>query len=71
MRFDWTIGERTILFEIQRIRLEHVKRMLRETDPSMPRIAEASGFNFASYLTQVFRKDLGVTPVSYRSIFRV
>lgn len=70
VKFRKTVG-RTILAEIQRIRLDHVKRMLRETDLSIPRIAEASGFNSASYLTQVFRKDLGVTPVNYRSKFRV
>jgi transcriptional regulator GlxA family with amidase domain len=45
--------------------------MLRETDLTIPRIAEASGFNSASYLTQVFRKDLGMSPVKYRAKFRV
>lgn len=70
VKFRKSVG-RTILTEIQRIRLDHVKRMLRETDLSIPRIAEASGFNSASYLTQVFRKDIGVTPVGYRSKFRV
>jgi LacI family transcriptional regulator len=70
VKFRKSVG-RTILTEIQRIRLDHVKRMLRETDLTIPRIAEASGFNSASYLTQVFRKDFGVTPVKYRAKFRV
>ncbi|MFO0788434.1 MAG: substrate-binding domain-containing protein [Pirellulales bacterium] len=70
VKFRKSVG-RTILSEVQRIRLDHVKRMLRETDLSIPRIAEASGFNSASYLTQVFRKDFGIAPVKYRSKFRV
>jgi LacI family transcriptional regulator len=70
IKFRKSVG-RTILAEIQRIRLDHVKRMLRETDLPIPRIAEASGFNSASYLTQAFRKDTGVAPVNYRSKFRI
>jgi LacI family transcriptional regulator len=61
----------TILAEIQRIRLEHAQRMLRDTDLPIPQIAAASGYNSASYLTQVFRKEVGSTPAKYRSRFRV
>jgi LacI family transcriptional regulator len=70
VKFRKSVG-RTILAEILRIRLDHVKHMLRETDLTIPRIAEASGFNSASYLTQVFRKDFGVSPIKYRAKFRV
>jgi LacI family transcriptional regulator len=70
VKFRKSVG-RTILSEVQRIRLDHVKHMLRETDLSIPRIAEASGFNSASYLTQVFRKEFAMSPVKYRSKFRV
>jgi LacI family transcriptional regulator len=62
---------RTILAEIQRIRLDHAKRMLRDTDLPIPQIAASSGYNSASYLTQVFHKDVGVTPARYRARFRV
>ena len=62
---------RTILAEIQRIRLEHAKRMLRDTEIPIPQIAAASGYNSASYLTQVFRKEVGITPAKYRTRFRV
>lgn len=61
----------TILTEIQRIRLEHAKRMLRDTDIAIPQIAAASGYNSASYLTQVFHKEVGITPARYRTQFRV
>jgi LacI family transcriptional regulator, galactose operon repressor len=62
---------KTILAEVQRIRLNHAQRMLRETDLPIPQIAEASGYNSSSYLTQVFRKEIGVTPAKYRSKFRI
>lgn len=62
---------RTILAEIQRIRLEHAKRMLRDTDIPIPQIAASSGYNSASYLTQVFHKEVGATPARYRARYRV
>ena len=70
VKFRRSVG-RTILSEIQRVRLEHAKRMLRDTDLPIPQIAESSGYNSASYLTQVFRKEIGITPAKYRTRFRV
>jgi len=70
VKFRKSVG-RTILAEIQRIRLDHAKRMLRDTDLPIPQIAAASGYNSASYLTQVFRKEIGVTPARYRTRYRV
>ena len=70
VKFRKSVG-RTILSEVQRIRLDHVKRMLRETDLTIPNIAQSSGFNSASYLTQVFRKDFGIAPIKYRAKYRV
>ena len=70
VKFRNSVG-RTILSEIQRIRLDHAKRMLRETDLPIAQIAESSGYNSASYLTQVFRKEVGASPAQYRTRFRV
>jgi len=70
VKFRKSVG-RTILTEIQRIRLEHAKRMLRETDLPVAQIAESSGYSSASYLTQVFRKEIGASPAKYRARFRV
>jgi LacI family transcriptional regulator, galactose operon repressor len=70
VKFRKTVG-RTILAEIQRVRLDHAKRMLRETDLPIPQIAEGSGYNSASYLTQVFRKEIGVSPAKFRARYRV
>jgi LacI family transcriptional regulator len=62
---------RTILSEIQRIRLDHAKRMLRETDLPIQQIAKSSGYNSTSYMTQVFRKEIRVSPAKYRARFRL
>jgi LacI family transcriptional regulator len=70
VKFRKNVG-RTILSEIQRIRLDHAKRMLRETDLPIPQIAESSGYNSASYLVQVFRREVGASPAKYRARFRV
>jgi LacI family transcriptional regulator len=70
VKFRKAVGN-TIREEIQRIRLDHAKRMLRETDLPISQIAEASGFNSPSYLTHVFRKEIGITPAKYRSQVRI
>jgi LacI family transcriptional regulator len=70
VKFRKAVGK-TIREEIQRIRLDHAKRMLRETDLPVSQVAEASGYNSPSYLTQVFRKEIGVTPAKYRSQVRI
>jgi len=70
VKFRKAVGK-TILSEIQRIRLEHAKRMLRETDLPISQVAEASGYNSGSYLTQVFRREIGVTPAKYRTQVRI
>jgi LacI family transcriptional regulator len=65
IRFRDAIG-RTILSEIQRIRLQRAKRLLLETDLPLPIVAESAGFGTPSYLVQVFRQRVGVTPAKYR-----
>jgi AraC-like DNA-binding protein len=45
--------------------------MLRETDLPIPLVADSSGYSSASYLTQVFRKEMGATPAKYRSRYRI
>lgn len=64
--FRDTLG-RSIASEIQRVRLEHARRLLEETDHPIPNIAEAAGYSSASYMIQVFRRELGTTPSKYRS----
>jgi len=52
--------------EINRIRIDRVCDLLRETDLNLEQIARQSGFNTPQYLLQVFRKTMRATPGSYR-----
>jgi LacI family transcriptional regulator len=64
-RFRDTVG-RTILEEIQLVRLERAKRMLIETTYSVSQIASLAGFGSAGYFIQFFQKRVGKTPRKYR-----
>lgn len=57
---------RSIQQEIIHARLSHARRLLAETDLSLPEVAEASGFRHREYLSAVFREHLGTTPAEYR-----
>jgi len=61
---------RSVAAEIQRVRLEHARRLLEETDHPIPAVAEAAGYSSASYMIQVFRRELQTTPSKYRSRVR-
>lgn len=65
LKFRKILG-RSILNEIQRVRIDRSKQFLRETTHSIPRIAEDVGFATPSYFTQVFKEDVGMTPARYR-----
>lgn len=65
IRFHRTLG-RSIREEIERIRLEWVKRLLLETDLPMRKIAKAAGFSSQSYMNKVFHSTAGVTLTRYR-----
>ena len=64
-RFRDTIG-RTILEEIQLVRLERAKRLLLETTYPISKVAEISGFGSTGYFIQFFQKRVGKTPRKYR-----
>lgn len=66
IRFHKALG-RTIHDEIQRARLERAKRLLQETALPVPKVAEAAGYASPSYLIQVFRQHVGLTPAKYRA----
>ena len=52
---------------LQEVRLDQVRQLLRETGYSIREIAALTGFSSADYLSQVFRKEEGVTPTAYRN----
>jgi LacI family transcriptional regulator len=64
-KFKQHIG-RTIFQEILRLRMEHAKRLLRETDLKIDRIARLCCFCDGAYFTSVFRKQTSVSPSAYR-----
>jgi LacI family transcriptional regulator, galactose operon repressor len=64
-RFRDTMG-RTILEEMQLVRLERAKRLLVETMYPVSKVAELAGFGSAGYFIQFFQKRLGKTPRRYR-----
>lgn len=65
IRFHRAVG-RTLHAELQRLRLERAKRLLLETELPVPKVAESAGYHNASYLAQVFRQTLGITPAQFR-----
>lgn len=69
IRFHRSLG-RSVREEIQRVRLDRVKQMLVETDLSIAKIADLSGFNSPTYLSGVFRREVGMTPAAYRRVNR-
>ena len=66
IRFQQVLG-RSIHEEIRGARLERAKRLLLETDLSLPKVAKASGFGSPSYLAVVFQKEIGQSPMKYRT----
>jgi len=65
IRFRRTM-HRSIHDEIIRARLEHAKRLLRETSTTLEDLATRCGFGTSSHLAAVFRLALGMTPGQYR-----
>jgi AraC-like DNA-binding protein len=51
---------------LSRLRLERAEQLLTGTDLSVVRVAELSGHGSAQYLSRVFRRAHGVTPLAYR-----
>lgn len=70
VRFQKALG-RSLNAEIQRVRLEKAKIMLAETEWSLAKVAESAGYTDASYLHQIFKRQLGITPAKYRRSMRI
>lgn len=56
----------TISAYITYIRIEKSKLLLRQTAASILEVAQICGFEDQSYFTRVFKKEVGVSPRSYR-----
>lgn len=57
---------RTPRREIERVRLERVRRLLIETDYTLAHIADLTAFRSASHLATIFRMRHGMTPGAFR-----
>ncbi len=64
-RFMRLLG-RTPHQEIERLRMDRVKRLLRESKLRLQVIAERTGFRSSDYLTVAFKRCFGQTPGAYR-----
>lgn len=51
---------------ITRLRIDEAKRLLTVSGKSLGSIAEALGFSSQSYFQNVFKKEVGETPLAYR-----
>lgn len=58
---------RTPYKELQRIRVNRLKELLGETDLSLLEVAEKSGFEHVSYMSYLFKRETGVSPIAYRN----
>lgn len=53
--------------EINRLRVDYLKRLLEETDQSITQISNACGFSVPSQFTRYFKHATGQTPSRYRA----
>jgi LacI family transcriptional regulator len=56
--------------ELRRIRIDHAKRTLTETDMKVEAIARQCGYCNSSNLSLAFKRDTGLSPRAYRKKFR-
>jgi AraC family transcriptional regulator len=50
------------------LRMERAKRLLRETDLPLARVATSVGYQTQAHFTGVFHREVGVTPGNYRAV---
>lgn len=65
--FRKTLG-RTVVQEIQRVRMEKAKKLLRDTDTPIGEIAQLCGYDDESYLKLLFRRTFGMSMSKYRAM---
>jgi len=68
-RFRSALG-RTVLQEIQRVRVERAQRLLTTGELKLATIAERCGFPNSQRFSVLFRQLAGVSPSAYRAQFR-
>lgn len=64
--FNAALGE-SLSEYVSRLRIDHAKRLLRETPLGMVDVAHQSGFSSVKYFREVFKKQTGLTPQRFRN----
>jgi LacI family transcriptional regulator len=64
-RFRSILGH-SIHDEIRRIRVEQIIQMLAETEMSISEMAQVLGFPDVAHISRYFRKEKGMSPLTYR-----
>ena len=59
---------RSILDELQNVRLDEAKRLLLDTSLSITYVALTAGFTNSAYFSQFFHQRVGMTPRQYRRV---
>lgn len=54
---------------ITKIRIDNAKKLLKDTDKTIQKIAEETGFLSSSVFIRVFKKVEGITPGAYRKLY--
>ena len=67
-RFKKLLG-RTPHEEILHIQISRIKQLLVESELSMERIAEKSGFAYVEYMSVAFKRVIGMPPSEYRRLY--
>lgn len=60
----------TPLSYLQALRLEHAKQLLKQSNLVIAEVADAVGYQDASYFAELFRKTNAITPNEYRQLVR-
>jgi LacI family transcriptional regulator len=64
-RFHAALG-RSPATEIRRVHMDRAMRLLRGSEMPIPDVAAAAGFASREYMAQVFKQELGMSPLRYR-----
>lgn len=68
-RFEKLLG-RTPKEEITRIRMEHARRLLAETELSIADVAQRCGYSELKHFSRAFHAEAGISPSNHRRRFR-
>ena len=55
-----------IIYHIVQMRMERAARLLQQTDLTITQISERLGFDEVFYFSNVFKKQMKLSPMSYR-----